>query len=346
MVGRHQINMKIGLTEQFRDDESDLPTSLQRKCRELLSSLGKIDVRSLQEKALPGWRLHKLKTSSFTSLSLDMNYRVLCKIEGDTAVMYRVVKHDLADTAYINRNDSASAAYFLESAQLKPADVFDALMSLGIPLEGAKPFHGIQSDDQLIEALEKADSKIAEMALTLYETTGVVIPRTRFTLLQNDKELEAILSGNQAEWEIYLHPSQRYVVSLPVTTRIFVSGSAGTGKTVCAWYRIQHLSKQKHAVGFVCSSKYILDVSKERIAKLVKDSSVDVYYLLPSTVDDLLQLAAAVEHIVIDEGQEFATTWYASLGAFLASHQTGLTLFYDLRACLRNQSLTGSDSDS
>ena len=69
--------MKIALTEQFLEDKSNLPGGLERKCRELLSSLRKIAAKSIQEKALPGWRLHKLNSSPFISLSLDMNYRVV-----------------------------------------------------------------------------------------------------------------------------------------------------------------------------------------------------------------------------------------------------------------------------
>jgi len=107
--------MKIALTEQFLEDKSNLPGGLERKCRELLSSLRKIEAKSIQEKALPGWRLHKLNSSPFISLSLDMNYRVLCKIEGDTAFVHRVVKHDLADSARVNKNDATPAVYALEN---------------------------------------------------------------------------------------------------------------------------------------------------------------------------------------------------------------------------------------
>src|SRR5262249_32838973 len=38
----------------------------------------------------------------------------------------------------------------------------------------------------------------------------------------------------------------------------------------------------------------------------------------------------AVDHIIIDEGQEFATTWYESLGHFLKARPIGVTMFYDL----------------
>jgi hypothetical protein len=322
--------MKIALTEKFLEDAAGLSAGLERKCRELLSSLRKVDARELQDQALPGWRLHKLKSSPFVSLSLDMNYRVLCKIEGDTACMHRVVKHDLADMARVNRNEGAPPAYSLDGALLQPANIYDALLLLGVPSGSATPFRGISSEEQLLEVLQQADERTANVALALYETSGTVIPRTKFTILQHDKELEAILAGAQAEWEVYLHPSQRYIAGLPVNARLLVSGSAGTGKTVCAWYRLQHLAVQGYTVGFACSNNHILSVSKENLTSLLKGSAADAYFLIPSSANELIQLSEVVDHLVIDEAQEFATNWYEALGKSLATRQTGLTLFHDL----------------
>jgi hypothetical protein len=257
--------MKIALTEQFLEDNARLSAGLERKCRELLSSLRKIEASNLQDKALPSWRLHKLKSSPFASLSLDMNYRVLCKIEGETVFMHRVVKHDLADMARVNRNDGTPAVYYLDGSQLQLGHLCDALISLGVPSESATPFHGINSEEHLLEALERTDESTANLALALYETSGIVIPRTQFTMLHHDKELEAGLAGPQAAWDVYLHPSQRYIVGLPVTARLLISGSAGTGKTVCAWYRLQHLTRQGLTVGFACANNHILAVSKEKL---------------------------------------------------------------------------------
>ena len=110
--------MKITLTEQFLEDASGLSAALERKCREMLSSLRQIEAKDLHDKSLPGWRLHKLKSSPFISLSLDMNYRMLCKMDGETVYMHRVVKHDLADMARVNRNDGSPPSYYLDGSQL------------------------------------------------------------------------------------------------------------------------------------------------------------------------------------------------------------------------------------
>ena len=131
-------------------------------------------------------------------------------------------------------------------------------------------------------------------------------------------------------WELYLHPSQRYIVELPASYRLSVGGAAGTGKTVCAWYRTQHLAAQGHSVGFVCPNRKVFEVSRHMLKSLLRPGEKDCYFLIPKSSNDIVQLTEVVEHIVVDEGQELAPTWFADLGSALAEGNTGLTLFYDL----------------
>lgn len=125
------------------------------------------------------------------------------------------------------------------------------------------------------------------------------------------------------EWELYLHPSQQYIVELPVDHRIAVNGAAGTGKTVCAWHRMQRLAQQGYSVGLVCSNKKILEVSKQILNRWLQSVSTDCYFFLPNSSDDITQLANEVDHIVVDEAQELAADW------LLCLRGTGFTLFYD-----------------
>jgi hypothetical protein len=322
--------MQIAISEMFLDDADQLSSGLHRKCREMLSALKKIAVSNLQAHALPGWRLHKLKSSPFVSLSIDMNYRILGKIEGESMYLHRVVKHDLADAARINRNDRDSPSYDLSESQIQPANIYDAIVALGVKPDEAAPFLGINSEDHFLEALQQVDKKIANIALALYETSGMVIPRTKFLILQHDKEFESALGSEQGDWQIYLHPSQRRIAELPVNERLLVSGSAGTGKTVCAWYRVKYLAEKGHSVGFACANKHVLAVSQKKLTSLLKDVSADVFFLVPENASELIKLSEHVEHLVIDEGQEFPPSWYQLFGKELAGRATGLTLFYDL----------------
>ncbi|HQF37266.1 MAG TPA: hypothetical protein PLL26_06555 [Candidatus Dojkabacteria bacterium] len=322
--------MKIAMTESFLDDILKLQHGLQRKCHDMLSSLKKIEIKNIRNQSLPGWRLHKLQTSPFISLSLDMNYRVLAKIDGDTLYLHRAVKHSLADEPRINRKEYAETPYELENSELHPSDIFDALISLGLPPEYAAPFKGIETEDNLLEILSTVEHELALYALALYETSGLIISRSKYTLLQKDKDFESALKKSQSEWDIYIHPSQSFIVNMPVDYRIAISGSAGTGKTVCAWYRLQNLAKQGHIIGFVAPNKPILQVSQRMIEKLLKGINTDCYYLVPSTDLSLLQLVKEVKHIIIDEGQEITPNWYKKLGSALKTNDLGITIFYDL----------------
>ncbi len=322
--------MKIALTEAFLADLTSLPSGLQRKCREMLSTLHRIEAKDLREQSLPGWRLHRLHSSPFISLSLDMNYRVLVKLEGETIFLHRAVKHALADSVRINRNDSSAIPYMVEPTTLEPCDVYGAVVSLGLGTDDALPFKNVRTEDDLLRVLASVDEGLASLALGVYETTGLVIPRTKYTLLQPDKDFESLLTKGWDEWNLYLHPSQSYVVRLPGTSRLAVCGSAGTGKTVCAWYRLRHLATQGQVVGFVAPNHSTLSVSKRMIERLLRNSPVDAYFLVPQSADELAQLAAAVKHIIIDEGQELTPNWYTELGRSLKEKDTGITIFYDL----------------
>ena len=316
--------MQIIFSEQFLTDLSGLKSSLYRKCRGQLSEISKMDAKALRTQTTSGWRLHKLKSSPFVSLSVDMNFRMLCKIEGEKVYVFRVVKHDLADSAHINRNDGIDTPYVLNDVQIQPREVFNSLIALGFPKDYVRPFEEVTNDDEFLYALDQVDQRLQTYAFSVYETAGVVIPRTKYTVFDTNKDFEAALQMSMDEWELYLHPSQQYIVELPVNHKIAINGAAGTGKTVCAWHRMQRLAQRGYNVGFVCSNKKILEVSKQILNRGLQSVSTDCYFLVPNSSDHITQLANEVDHVVIDEGQELSVDWLSGLGG------TGFTLFYDL----------------
>ena len=322
--------MEVGLSEQFISDLRSLSSSLQQRCWNLLSAIRQEDAKSIRVKAVPGWRMHKLQSSPFISISVGMNFRMLCKLDGQTFRACRVVKHDLADAAYINRNDSTDSPYVLDDAMIVAKDVYGALVSMGLPPDQVMPFKGVYDEDGFIDALEQVDEPLETYALALYETKGIVISRSRYTLFDMGGDFESVLQGSMESWDLYLHPSQRYIVELPATYRFSVGGAAGTGKTVCAWYRIKYLAEQGHSVGFVCPNAKVFEVSRNTLESLLKSSEKDCLFLFPHSSNDIVELSEIVDHIVVDEGQELAPTWFADLGSALVERNTGLTLFYDL----------------
>ena len=216
--------MEVRLSEEFISDLRRLSSSLQQKCWNILSATHKEDAKSIRMKAVPGWRMHKLQSSPFTSISVDMNFRMLCKLDGQTFRACRAVKHDLADAAYINRNDSIDSPYALDDARIVAKDVYDALVSIGLPPDQVMPFKGVDDEDGFIEALGQVDEHLKTYALALYETTGIVVSRSRYTFFDVGSDFESVLQGSMESWELYLHPSQRYIVELPSSYRFAVGG--------------------------------------------------------------------------------------------------------------------------
>jgi len=322
--------MKIGIADAFLQDFERLDRTQQRSCNQLIRELRDLDPKQLRTHARPGWRLHQLESTDFVSLSLTMNYRILALIQGEQTTLHRVVKHEEADRPHVNRNTRGEPLAEIADEGLQPADVHGSLLALGVDAAKAAPFMGCRSDDDLVRAISEADGDTAELALSLYEVSTLVIPKAKYRLLHDDQEFDTLLAADGEDWRLFLHPSQEMVVDLPVGFRAAVAGSAGTGKTVAAWHRCQRLLASGHKVGFVCPNDAVLAVSKAALSRMpVRDASGG-YFLVPGSADELVQLAEAVDHVLIDEAQEIPWTWLVALGRSLGSNSTGVTLFYDL----------------
>lgn len=322
--------MEVRLSKDFIDDLKGLRGNLQQKCWDLLAELQKSDVKTIRETTTPGWRLHQLKSSPFTSLSVDMNYRMLCKQEEQSFQVFRVVKHDLADSEHVNKNDSLATPYVLAEGEIEAKDVFGALLALGLPEEQIKPLKDVKNDEAFLDALQHVDQDVQSFALAIYETTGIVVPRSMHTVFDMDMDFIAMLQAQMADWELYLHSSQRYIVELPVSHRLSVSGAAGTGKTVCAWHRALYLAQNGYRIGFVCPNRRVLEVSRMMMERLLRSVQLECYYSVPSAPSDLIQLAQEVDHVIFDESQEFPSQWFQTLGNALLNNPVGLTVFSDL----------------
>ncbi|MDP2345556.1 MAG: 3'-5' exonuclease [Deltaproteobacteria bacterium] len=55
--------------------------------------------------------------------------------------------------------------------------------------------------------------------------------------------LEAALSGDAETWRVFLHPSQKRLVTMKTSGAYLVTGGPGTGKTIVALHRARHLAE-------------------------------------------------------------------------------------------------------
>ena len=114
-----------------------------------------------------------------------------------------------------------------------PPDVYEALFFLadGESLDAVRSALGIDTSKTI-------DTEDFEAALDQATTLR------RFALVTDDQELEAMLDAPLDKWRIFLHPSQRRMVTAHYRGPARVLGGAGTGKTVVAMHRAKHLASK------------------------------------------------------------------------------------------------------
>lgn len=97
------------------------------------------------------------------------------------------------------------------------------------------------SIDEIIDLLYgESETKSDDMASALENA----VTKMQFTVVDGEEELKAMMNAPLEKWRVFLHPSQRKLVSKSFNGPARVLGGAGTGKTVVAMHRAKHLAQQ------------------------------------------------------------------------------------------------------
>ena len=219
---------------------------------------------------------------------------------------------------------------------VKFGEVADALAELGMPEPFCRNLKAVETEDQMLDVLATLPIEWAKTALDLYELADIVIPKARYASIGADADFEIALAQDPSYWQWYLHPSQSHIVTLPWDLRVSVCGSAGTGKTVCAWHRMKSLAALKHSVAFICPNDDTLAISKHQLTKMMDGMSSKAYFFVPKSPEEMKQVADRVDHLIVDEGQELPPTWYEAISPIIRRKKSGLTLFFDLNQLFGN----------
>ena len=116
-----------------------------------------------------------------------------------------------------------------------PVEAYDALY---LYMAG-DPYEEIVLDREMPS--ESVDTEDFEVALARDDS------RSRFVIVEDDLELEAMFNAPLELWRVFLHPSQRRLVERPWNGPVRVLGGAGTGKTVVAMHRARWLARELEA---------------------------------------------------------------------------------------------------
>lgn len=142
------------------------------------------------------------------------------------------------------------------------------LIELGVAEALVPIVSKLTTEEELLGLVEYAPRLTGEILLALYDgmsiddVQGLVVapqavevtvdpddfasaldrPATQVTT--DDKALETALQGDFPHWKIFLHPTQRKLVTRDYSGPARVTGGPGTGKTVVALHRVCHLAAQ------------------------------------------------------------------------------------------------------
>lgn len=144
----------------------------------------------------------------------------------------------------------------------------EQLLELGVAEPLLPLIRKITTEDELLGLTEYAPALTTEVLLGLHDgltpeqvleqVTAPVragepvdvadfqaaLERPSTLVTTDDVALQAVLAGDFARWQVFLHPLQRKVVSRSYNGPARVSGGPGTGKTIVALHRVKHLADQ------------------------------------------------------------------------------------------------------
>lgn len=145
------------------------------------------------------------------------------------------------------------------------------LQSLGVSIELVPAVRAARDEAELCDLLSLVPELVAERLIALASGEFVAPPvtvvgsfeqpehRQRYFVVEDQDELAAALSGDLADWMLFLHPTQRQIVEGVFTGPVIVSGAAGTGKTVVGIHRARELARRGARVLVATYTKTLAD---------------------------------------------------------------------------------------
>ena len=194
----------------------------------------------------------------------DWARRHHCRVNPDTGALQIYEPQEPSEAVYSEADPADIApppAPFagLRDRQLCRLGVPDAMLPEVRALDGEATLDAIQkrlpleayeslflylagdSYEELIRYREALDDEVdtddIAKALERMESRG------RFVVVDDEMELEEVLSAPLEKWRVFLHPSQRRLVERKWNGPVRVLGGAGTGKTVVAMHRARWLAR-------------------------------------------------------------------------------------------------------
>ncbi len=142
-----------------------------------------------------------------------------------------------------------------------------------LPQDAYENLEWLINDIPYDEVLELCQSQLKETEDNSVESNPLKSPVAMkyFVVVEGEDELKQILSEPLENWRVFLHPSQRELVSKDFNGPARVLGGAGTGKTVVAMHRAKWLTSQitekQHVLFTTFTANLAADI-KEQLKKI------------------------------------------------------------------------------
>lgn len=118
-----------------------------------------------------------------------------------------------------------------------------------LPEDAAEVLYSLAAGYDLVEALAAVErsTDVTTKNINVEDFAAALAkPESQrvFRIPSDDAELERMLDAPLAQWRIFLHPTQRRLVTMVANGPVRVLGGAGTGKTVVLMHRARHLASE------------------------------------------------------------------------------------------------------
>lgn len=216
-----------------------------------------------------------------------------------------------------------------------PADRLDTVKSLTsvdqlerieaqLPRETFEALYLLAAGSDLQEILQEYGGKLAsppdvnDFSLALDNEQSL----QSFCVVDNDKDLEAMLDAPLERWRVFLHPSQRRLVEWSVNGPIRVLGGAGTGKTVVAMHRARWLANQlrngspKKILFTTFTANLSLDIAENlrKICSPEELARIEVVHI-DGWISQYLRTRHYAHRIAYAGNREYAECWELALAS-------------------------------
>jgi superfamily I DNA/RNA helicase/mRNA-degrading endonuclease RelE of RelBE toxin-antitoxin system len=171
-----------------------------------------------------------------------------------------------------------------------PIDVYEVLEYLANGISVAEVA-------ELFSPAQTGESQNADLASAL-QTDG---SKTSFVVIEGEDELRRIMAEPLEKWRIFLHPTQRKLVSKNFSGPCRVLGGAGTGKTVVAMHRAKWLASRLAGKERILFTTFTVNLAGD-----IKDNLRKICSLEELRRIDVINIDAWVGHFLREHGYTYS----------------------------------------